>query len=126
MVAEARTWVDVEGAVRAWARDEVASVNRRVFYGANNQAAMPQIVLFRIGGPDDQCLIQFDVWAKTKDQAAAAAAELCTAADDLSRYVAGNVLLTGAVVDGSRWQPDEDDDIPRYIVEITFSAWAAS
>lgn len=126
MVAEARTWVDVESAVRQWARENVTSVGSRVFFGANNKAAMPQIVLFRIGGPDDQCLIQFDVWAGNKADAAEAAAELCTAADELSRYVAGNVLLKGAVVDGSRWQPDEESDIPRYIVEITFSAWAAS
>lgn len=126
MVAESRVWVDVESAVREWARDNVASVSRRVFFGANNKAAMPQIVLFRVAGPDDRCLIQFDVWAAGKAQAAAIAAELCTAADSLSHFVESGVMLKGALVESSRWQPDEESDHPRYVVEVTFSAWSTS
>lgn len=125
MVAEAREWVDVEGPVRSWARDNVASVARRVFTtGVNNRARFPQIVLFRIGGPDDQALIQFDVWADTKAQAAQTAAELATVADRLSGYEAAGVQLKGAVVEGSQWLPDEESNKPRYVVQITFSAWA--
>ena len=124
MVAEARVHVDVEAAVREWARGAVASVQRRVFFGPNNSAPFPQIVLFRIAGPDDRCLIQFDVWAESKAQAAAVAAELQTAADQLSRYAHGGVLLHGALVEGARWQPAEESDQPRYIVDLTVFATA--
>jgi len=122
MVAEPRVWVDVEGAVRAWAREAVPSVAERVLFGANGKAPLPQIVLFRIAGPDDRCLIQFDVWASKKADAAELAAELCTAADALSRYERDGVLLHGARVLSSRWQPDFESDTPRYIVEALFFA----
>jgi hypothetical protein len=127
VIAEPRTWVDVEAAVREWARDAVSAVNRRVFFGANNAAARPQIVLFRVAGPDDLCLIQFDVRAASKEAAASAAAELATAADGLSRFSYNGVLLLGATVDSIRWLPDEEmpvKDSARYIVEVTFTAIA--
>jgi hypothetical protein len=124
MVAEAREWVQVQKIVQAWARANVASVDRRVFFGANNKAAYPQIVAFKIGGPDDAALIQFDVWANTETQAAQIAAELCTVADQLSRYEHEAGMLKGAVViDSGQWQPDEESNKPRYIVQIEFSAW---
>jgi len=126
MVAEPRTWVDVEGAVRDWTRDEVASVDRRVFFGFNIKGPVQQIVLFRIGGPDDRCLIQFDVWAADKAQAASIAAELATAADRLSHSVQGAVLLHGALVESVRWQPDEEGNQPRYVVDVMFMASASS
>lgn len=124
MVAEARTYVDIESALREWARDAVTSVNRRVFFGPNNSAPFPQIVVFRIAGTDDRCLIQFDAWGESKAQAAAVAAELQTAADQLSRYAHNGVLLHGALVEGARWQPDEESDQPRYIVDMTVMATA--
>src|ERR1051326_9081882 len=130
MVAEPRTWVDVEGAVREWARDNVDEVSRRVFFGYNEAAALPQIVLFRIGGPDDRCLIQFDVWGKPKAQAASVAAKLATAADELSRYVTEGVILHGSVVESVRWQPDEERDTRRYVGDVmstaTARAWHSS
>ena len=127
MVAEPRVWVDVEGAVRAWARAAVSSVDGRVFFGWNEDAAHPQVSLSRVAGPDDRCLVQFDVWAaksQGKAQAASTAAELCTAADALSRYEHEGVLLHGARVLGSRWQPDFESGAPRYIVEVVFFATA--
>lgn len=126
MVAEARTWVDVEGAVRAWARAALPGVAGRVFFGVNNAIADSQVVLYRVAGPDDDCLIQFDIWAATKAVAAGLAAALATAADGLSRYIADGVLLHGAVVESVRWQPDEESDAPRYIVEVTFTASASA
>jgi hypothetical protein len=127
MVAEARTWVDVEGALREWARDSVPAVSRRVFFGVNNSADMPQIALFRIAGPDDRALIQFDCWssrAQGKGVAQAVSAELASAADLLTRYTHAGVLLHGALVTGVRWQPDEESDDPRYIVELLVTASA--
>ena len=126
MVAEPRTWVDVEGAVRAWAREALPALSGRVFFGFNAAAspAYPQIVLFRIGGPDDRCLIQFDVWAASKADAALTAAELATAADALRRYAHGGALLHGALIDSVRWQPDQESDQPRYVVDVLFTATA--
>lgn len=135
MVAEPRIYVDVEAAVRAWAREAVASIPNvyqqgRVFFGANpalaNQGAT-QIVLERISGPDDECLIQFDVWSGKSKRASAAttAAALATAADALGRYVHGSTLLLGARVENpGRWLPDEASDMPRYVVEVTFVAFS--
>lgn len=126
MVAEARTWVDVEGAVRQWARQALPSLSGRVFFGFNGAATptFPQLVLFRVGGPDDRCLIQFDVWGSSKAEAASTAAALATAADALSRYTHGGALLHGALVEGVRWQPDEESDQPRYVVDVMFTATA--
>lgn len=126
MAAEAVTWVDVEGAVRAWARDVVASAERRVFFGANDKAGYPQIVLSRIGGPDDNCLIQFDVWGATKDVTAATAAELAEACDGLSRYDTGSALLHGAGKADIRWLPDPESDRPRHVVTVPFTATAST
>jgi hypothetical protein len=127
-IAEATTFIDVEGAIREWAREAVPSVQRRVFFFANDNIDTAQIVLQRIGGPDDDCLIQFDVWAAKKGAAATLAAELATAADGLRRYIHGDVVLHGAAVEQIRWLPDQDAATPeervapRYIVEVTFTA----
>jgi hypothetical protein len=125
VVAEPRLWVDVESAIREWARDSVASVDRRVFFSPNNAAAFPQISLSRIAGPDDRCLIQFDAWAAHRAEAAQTAAELATAADAIGRYAHDGVLLHGALVESVRWQPDEQSDTARYVVEATFAVTSA-
>jgi hypothetical protein len=125
MVAEPRTWVDVEDAVRAWARAALPDLEGRAFFGFSNDAALPQVVLTRVAGPDDRALIQLDVWAETKAAAATTAAELCTAADALSRFTHEQTLLHGARVEHVRWQPEEESDTPRYVVEVTFAASAA-
>lgn len=126
MVAEAVTFVDVEGAVRSWARDNVDSISRKAFFGYQTDAGLPQVVPIRIGGPDDEALFQFDCWASSKAVSAALAAELATEADALARYTSGEVILHGAVVESIRWLPDPESDAPRHVVDITFTATAAS
>lgn len=125
MFAEPRTWVDIEPALRAWARQAVPSVSGRIFLGVSNRAAFPQVVLFRIAGADDQCLIQWDVWGGDLAEVAAVATELATALDAMSRFTHSGVLLHGARVDTVRRQPDEESDRARYIVESTVTATAA-
>lgn len=122
-VAEPHAWVDVEGAVREWARLVLALVDGRVFFGAA-KAALPQVVLQRLGGVDGEAFIQFDVWGSDKAQAAAAAAEVAEAVDALDRYDSddGTTTLLGARVDNIRWLPDPDDDRARYVVDATFVA----
>lgn len=127
MFAEPRTWVDVESAVRAWARSlALPGVDERVFFGASHDTTAPQIVLQRIAGRDDDCLVQFDVWAGHKAQAAAIAAALATAADVLHRFTHEGVLLHGALVERIAWRPDPESDTPRYAVDVTFVATAAA
>lgn len=127
MVAEARTHVDVEGAVRAWARETIASLEGRVFFGVNNELAKTkaiQVVLAKVAGNDMDALIQFDCWAASKADAAATAAELSSAVETLGRYAGfDGVLLLGARLDSDgRWLPDEETNTPRYVVEATFTA----
>ena len=122
-VAEPHAWVDVEGAVREWARGAGLLVGGRVFFGAA-KAALPPVVLQRLGGVDGEAFIQFDVWGGDKAEAAAAAADLAEAVDALERYDSddGTTTLLGAVVDNVRWLPDPDDDRSRYVVDATFVA----
>ncbi|MFA5517425.1 MAG: hypothetical protein WDA20_14195 [Desulfuromonadales bacterium] len=122
MVAEPRTWVDVESAVRAWLRQALPSLDGRAFFGFSNDAPLPQVVLTRITGPDDRCVVQFDCWAETKAGAAVLAADVATAIDVLARYVDGETVLHAARIEGIRWQPDIESDTPRYVVEATFTA----
>jgi hypothetical protein len=122
MVAEQSRAVDVDLAVRAWLRDVL---NVPVFFGVNNDGTFPQIVVMRIAGPDDAVRYQFDVWGGTKDQAAAAAADL---ASELSRcrHDTADVRLHGASWATTRWFPDPDTDRPRYVVEAVIAATATS
>ncbi|MFA7297317.1 MAG: hypothetical protein WC211_09080 [Dehalococcoidia bacterium] len=124
MFAEPRTWVDVEGAIRAWARWVLPALEERAFFGFSNDAPLPQVVLTRISGPDDRCLVQFDCWAETKAEAAMLAADLATAIDAIAHYVDDETVLHGARIEGIRWQPDQESDTPRYVVEATFTASA--
>lgn len=124
MVAEAHVWVDVEKAIREWARDWVPSLDGRVFFAANDNTKTPQCVVQRISGPDDACLVQFDVWAPKKADAAGVAMELATALDALARYEFEGILLHGANPLNVRWLPDPESNAPRYIVEAIFTASA--
>jgi len=126
VVAEARTFVDVEGPLREYVRDQVASVNRRVFFEVNPKvpATLAQVIIQRIAGRDESCLIQFDVWAASKAAAAEIAAELATALEALAHFTAAGAIVHGATVESVRWQPDPESNAPRYIVEATVTATA--
>lgn len=129
---EARTAVDVEGAVVAWCK----SLAFTAFFGTNNNGAFPQVVVQRIAGTDNDALIQFDVWAAprrtdgsippdgSKKAAADEASRLATEITSLSSYSSGGARLHDATWLGTRWLPDPTSDRPRYIVEATFFATA--
>jgi len=119
LVAERHQAVDVEAAVRAWARDVL---DVKVFFGVNQEADFPQVIIRRVGGADDRALIQFDCWADTKADAAAAAAQLCTELTGVGTVDYEGVRLHDALWLGTRWLPDEASDTPRYIVEAQFAA----
>ena len=120
---EARTAVDVEAAVRQWCR----TLDFTAFFGTNNNGDFPQVIIQRIAGPDDDCLIQFDVWADEgagKKQAADEAARLATELTGLSGFDHDGTRLHDASWTSTRWLPDEASDRPRYIVEAIFFATA--
>lgn len=124
-----RTFVDVEAVVREWARDNVTSVDRRVFFIASGDAPLPQIVVTREGGPDDAVKIVFTILGDNKKGTAAVAVELATAIDALDRYENDGVLLCSGLVDSIGWAPNETAaklPAPRYEVKATFVAAAAS
>lgn len=121
---EERTAVDVEGAVKQWCIDRGFTT----FFGVNNNGSFPQVVVQRVSGPDQDVLIQFDVWAEKgagKKSAADEAARLATDLTGLAGYNHAGVRLHDALWTGTRWLPDEASDRPRYIVEATFFATAA-
>lgn len=118
MVAETSTAVDVEKAVRQWTRD----AGFAAWFGATSR--LPEVVLQRVGGTDEEALIQFDCWADTKAAAATLSADLATALTGLASYDHVGIRLHAAVWLGTRWLPDSVSDTPRYIVEATFTATA--
>lgn len=118
MVAEAYVAVDVEKAVRAWCRD----AGFTAFFGVNNGGSFPQVVIMRVAGSDEECLIQFDVWADTKQAASDTAALLRTKLSELSNFDIAGIRLHGSSESTARWLPDDLSDKPRYIVEATVSA----
>ena len=122
---EAKTWVDVEGAVREWARDAATSAVRRVFFEVNDAAPFPQIRVQRVAGPDQDCLVTLHCYGDYKATAASLAAEVATAADALGRYTHDGVLLHGARVEQIRPVPDPEQPAKgRYVVDVTFFASA--
>lgn len=127
MVAEPRTWVDVEGAAREWARDFVPSVDRRVFFGPQMNNVFPFVVVQQIGGPDDRALLQFEVFADTKMAAMSVLNELAGAVDRMTRYRHEGVILHGfSLPQGKTWLPDTASDKPRYILDVVVTATAAT
>jgi len=126
MVAEPIKYTDVDSALREYARDNVPSVNRKVFFGIANGVSFPQIILWRIGGPDLRCTYQVDVWAPSKAQAASIAAEFATAVDAICGEHVGDTILHGVRVADLRFSPDPDSDETRYILTLVVSASAGN
>lgn len=132
------TFTDAEGAVREWARaqsDLNSAVNGRVFFGVpDGTPPFPLITVRRIGGtpqegeaPLDDARISFDVWAKTKAQAAQIAAILISAAHNMTPNtpMGASAVGYGAVCLLNLWSPDPDTDTPRYVIDIQFTLRAA-
>ena len=130
MPAEPYTAVDVEGAVRAWAREAITGVSGRAYFAPNTRdgALWPQLVLFRIRGPDEACMIQFDIHTDSvhgKAIAETVRRELVDKIALVNRYRHENTILHGASVWDERWLPDLESGAARYVVEAYFTATAA-
>lgn len=128
MPAEPYTAVDVEGLVREWARDTISLVGRRVYFAPSQSGEWPQLVLFRIRGPDEACLIQFDIHTNSvhgKATAEAVRQQLVEAVNTAANYKHGDAVIRGASVFDERWLPDLESGAARYVVEAYFTASAA-
>lgn len=124
-------YVDAEGAVKAWVRATVSAFGSRVFLGLpEGGAAYPCATVNRIGGapqpgdtPIDDAAISLSVWGSSRGMAESATRDLIGAIASIN---GGTTMTTGVICGGARvnlvlWQPDPDDDTPRYIVDGTFS-----
>jgi hypothetical protein len=126
MFAEPRTFVDVTSAIPAFLKTAVPALGNRAFMGAPKAAATPYTTCYRLAGTDDRAMYQIDVWGQNRTQAETVAAQVATAIEGLSRFVAGPVLLHGAVVEDVKWLPDPASNKARVVVLALFTATASS
>lgn len=131
-------FADVEGGVRAWARANssiTAAVSTRTFFGFPDGGQLPLLTLARVGGapepgeaPLDTARISFHCWGRTKQEAAAVAAALKSAAQSLRAGIpmGADLIAYGASVVLDLWQPDPANDRPRYVVDVVFTVRATS
>ena len=124
-------YVDVEAAVRTWARTHpaiTAQVGARTFF------ALPDDYQPAVKGPAltvalvdddphhasglDRASLQFDCWGATKAEAAAVRLAAVTALHSLVQATVGDTVLCDAQVVGSLFSPDPTTDpaTPRYVL----------
>jgi hypothetical protein len=91
-------------------------------------APIPAVIAFQISGgpaarkdlPEQQTLIQFDCWGKTRQQAGDIARLLMSELEWCARSggrIIGGVYLGTCAVQNMRWLPEPDSDTPRYVVD---------
>lgn len=134
-MTQTRTFVDVEGPVKAWLRGQsISGVSSRVYIGTPERAAEPFIAMTLVDAPLDaseapvaMAQIQFDIFAATAQAAADAAWSLVskcesipdgTALDSTLRCCGARKIL------GPTYRPDPGDGHPRYVVDIEFTVIA--
>lgn len=125
------TFGDPEAALREWARLALTGAGGRVFFSwpesDNATAAGPVVTLSMIASPGDEwgqeVLVQFDVWADTRAEAAGCAAELCGLLEGLNKVPvdSAGVRFWGAYGVSSRRFYEQNDALRRFVVEATVS-----
>lgn len=128
------TFGDPEAALRTWARTELLSAEGRVFFSwpESDNATLegPVVTLSLIGSSGDEwgqeVLVQFDVWAVTRDEAAGCSAELCGLLEGLNKAptTSEGVRFWGAYGVGVRRMFEQNDALRRFVVEATVSTRA--
>lgn len=146
-----RIYVDVEGPVKAWLREQTYLTDLLAVHGtapsidlstpkgydkAGTWPDKPWVVLQSIsdvplpgGGVDVLvALVQFDVYGPTRAAVSQSAAALVSVAESL---LAGTPLddtcvAHGATVRRNQWLPDPSNGLPRRSLDIEFTVMAAS
>jgi hypothetical protein len=129
------TYADTEATIKTFLLSTgVAPLVRRPDGGYSIYNAMPPaapnpaVVAFQVSGapkapkdfPEQEALIQFDCWGKSRQQAGDIARMLMSELEWLGRTggeVINGVYLGVATVHNMRWMPEPDSDTPRYIVD---------
>lgn len=99
-----------------------------IYNAMPSAAPVPAVISFQISGgpvqrkdlPEQQTLIQFDCWGKTRVQAGDIARAVIAELEWCGRTggaVIGGVYLGTSTVQNMRWLPEPDSDTPRYIVD---------
>lgn len=134
-MTQTKTFLDVEGPIRTWARSRIALTNRvganGIFFGVPIGRVMPVITMARSGGSPvpgeaavDAPLITFNVWSNSKAEAAEIAGLVMSECESIKAGTkVGSVSLEGATCVNIIWAPDrsKDPDLPRYVVDIQFT-----
>lgn len=128
----APTFTDCENEVRVWLRGlALTGVGTRVFFDVpDGTPTYPLITVARIGGgaqrgeaPLEDPRLSFQVWAKTKLEAANAALDLANAL----REAQSVLLLEHTYAYGFEditilWLPDATSGLPRYVVDCVLTS----
>lgn len=136
-----KTFVDVEGAAKAWAKANnaiAAIVSTRVFLAYNNAGTAPQLVVTRAAGtadaseaPLDVATISFSCWAASRGAAGAlayvvmGAAESMTGATSMGAAAVGHGARTALGPVYLTDQADEQAGRYRYVLDVEFVIRAA-
>lgn len=127
-------YTDTENLIKTWlAGTTVAPLVARstgvysIYLAMPKAAPVPAVVLTLISGttgnydqPTMTSRIQFDCWARTRNEASSISLTLINELESLARtdgYFDGTTLLASANVVGYRWLPDPESDTARYIVD---------
>lgn len=138
----ARTFVDVEGPVRAWLRADAtvaAQAGTRVYIGTPKDVESipgPWVSLFLVSDVPDpegqtplsRALVQLDCYGATRQAASRLAYALVTAVENLVPGTAldGTLTCQSATVTRNQWLPDTSAPIqPRYSVDVEFMVLAS-
>lgn len=124
-------FTDIEGLAREWVRDlALPSIGNRAWFGIpDGTPAMPLTVVMRVGGrpqpgeaPLEDPRLSFDVWGRTKESAANATIEMCSAFAVAEGIMLGDhVKLWGIQIDSVIWRPDDKAKLARYVIDSTWT-----
>lgn len=97
--------------------------------GTRLDPVRPALRVTRLGSPqnqrwEDRPELQVEAWAETQDDADLLARSLVAALPDLPGARAGGWCSAAWVTLGPLWQPDNDTQLARYIVDIGLLTYA--
>jgi hypothetical protein len=144
-----RVYLDVEGPVRTWLRQQTYLTDLLAVHGTTPSIDLstpkgysktppdkPWVVLQSVndmplpgGGPNvTVALLQFDVYGPTRSAVSQAAAALVSVCESMlaGTQLDATTIAHGAIVRRNQWIPDPSNDLPRRSLDIEFTVYAAT